>query len=137
MAKLQVTVKQIMEWDPCEGYTEEVVKGLFSGRIYLNAKQILDLDISIADKFWAVLREELIPAEILYEFGCQCAERVLPIWEEKYPDDDRPRKAIEAKRAWMRGEITDKELKEAGGSAYAGQSVFGSRLRSRCLYGGD
>ena len=28
--------------------------------------------------------------------AAECAALVLPIWEERYPDDDRPRKAIEA-----------------------------------------
>ncbi len=31
------------------------------------------------------------------------AERVLPIFEKERPDDDRPRKAIEAIRAWAQG----------------------------------
>jgi hypothetical protein len=31
-----------------------------------------------------------------------CAERVLPYFEEKYPEDDRPRKAIGALREWIR-----------------------------------
>jgi len=29
------------------------------------------------------------------------AEDVLPIWEKKYPEDIRPRKAIEAAKAWL------------------------------------
>jgi hypothetical protein len=33
------------------------------------------------------------------------AEAVLPIYEAKYPNDDRPRKAIEAARAFANGEI--------------------------------
>jgi hypothetical protein len=37
----------------------------------------------------------------LATWGCDCAERVLPYFEEKYPDDDRPRKAIAAGRAWV------------------------------------
>ena len=41
----------------------------------------------------------------LARWAADCAERVLPYFEEKYPKDDRPRKAIEAARAWMRGEI--------------------------------
>jgi len=32
------------------------------------------------------------------EFACRCAERVLHFYEEKYPNDDSPRKAIEAAR---------------------------------------
>jgi hypothetical protein len=35
-------------------------------------------------------------------WAADCAERVLPYFEEKYPEDDRPRKAVEACRAWAR-----------------------------------
>jgi hypothetical protein len=31
----------------------------------------------------------------------QCAERVLFIWEDKYPNDKRPRKAIEVAKAYL------------------------------------
>jgi hypothetical protein len=34
-------------------------------------------------------------------WAADCAEHVLPYFEEKYPKDDRPRKAIEACRAWV------------------------------------
>jgi hypothetical protein len=34
-------------------------------------------------------------------WAADCAERVLPHFEEKYPNDNRPRKAIEALRAWV------------------------------------
>jgi len=34
------------------------------------------------------------------------AERVLPIFEIERPNDDRPRKAIEAIRAWAQGKRT-------------------------------
>jgi hypothetical protein len=33
-------------------------------------------------------------------WACDCAERVLPYFERKYPEDNRPRRAIEAGRAW-------------------------------------
>ena len=35
---------------------------------------------------------------LLIEFVCQCAEHVLHFYEDKYPDDKRPRLAIEAAR---------------------------------------
>lgn len=38
-------------------------------------------------------------------FAADCAERVLPIFERERPGDDRPRLAIEAARAFARGEI--------------------------------
>ena len=34
-------------------------------------------------------------------WAADCAEHVLPYFEEKYPNDDRPRKAIEVARAWV------------------------------------
>ncbi len=34
-------------------------------------------------------------------WAADCAEHVLPFFEEKYPNDDRPRKAIEACRIWV------------------------------------
>jgi len=36
--------------------------------------------------------------KIAMTFACDCAERVLHLFEEEYPNDDRPRKAIEAAR---------------------------------------
>ncbi|MFH0848837.1 MAG: hypothetical protein V1857_04990, partial [archaeon] len=37
--------------------------------------------------------------------AADCAERVLPYFEKAYPKDDRPRKAIEACRTWVRTEV--------------------------------
>jgi hypothetical protein len=35
-------------------------------------------------------------------WAADCAERVLPLFERASPEDDRPRKAIEACRTWVR-----------------------------------
>ena len=40
--------------------------------------------------------------KILALWAADCAEHVLPYFEEKYPDDDRPRKAIKECRDWAR-----------------------------------
>jgi hypothetical protein len=37
----------------------------------------------------------------LVTFAADCAERALPKFEERYPDDKRPRQAIDAARAWV------------------------------------
>jgi len=47
------------------------------------------------------------------------AEHVLPLFEAEYPDDDRPRKAIDAARSYARGEITKEQLDAAGAAAGA------------------
>lgn len=38
----------------------------------------------------------------LATWAADCAERVLPFFEKAYPQDDRPRKAIETCRIWVR-----------------------------------
>jgi hypothetical protein len=51
------------------------------------------------------LIEELVRTTdhtIVAIWAADCAERVLPYFEEKYPEDRRPRKAIEAIREWAR-----------------------------------
>jgi hypothetical protein len=52
-------------------------------------------------------------------FAADCAEKVLPIFEKQYPNDGRPRKAIEAARAFADGKITRADLDAAGAAAGA------------------
>jgi hypothetical protein len=60
----------------------------------------------LADALWT-LRCTVEPLEvtekILIEFACRCAEHVLVNYEKLYPDDKRPREAIEAARAYAEG----------------------------------
>ena len=52
-------------------------------------------------------------------WAADCAERVLPYFEEKYPEDNRPRKALEAARAWARGEMALSDVRAAAFAAHA------------------
>ena len=52
-------------------------------------------------------------------WSIECAEHVLPIFEEKYPLDVRPRKAVEAAKTWAHGEIKMPEAKRAAHSAHS------------------
>ena len=54
-----------------------------------------ELDQQIADLVAATDKR------ILVTWACDCAERTLPYFEKKYPDDKRPRRAIEAARTWV------------------------------------
>ena len=56
---------------------------------------------------------------LLAVWAADCAEHVLPYFEQKYPKDDRPRKAIEAARAWTRGEIRVSQARTAALAAHA------------------
>ncbi|MCW2569553.1 MAG: hypothetical protein JWN54_3650 [Mycobacterium sp.] len=50
-------------------------------------------------------------------WAAQCAEHVLPLFEQAQPEDPRPRLAVEAARAWVRGEMKMMPARAIGGHA--------------------
>lgn len=87
------------------------------------ALDVLNLpDVSAQDKLWSVLREEFIEVPTLHEFACRCAEYSLSFVASPDPQSIA---TIEAKRKWLRGEITDTELYAARDAAWytAGNAV--------------
>src|ERR1700690_413854 len=56
---------------------------------------------------------------LLALWAADCAQHVLHLFEEMQPNDDRPRRAIELARAWVRGETTMTHARAAGGHAMA------------------
>ena len=50
-------------------------------------------------------------------FACDCAERVLPIFEKQYPNDFRPRNAILASRKFANGKISKNSMDAAWDAA--------------------
>lgn len=71
------------------------------------------------DRLWVLLHVDFIQAREMDLLACDFAKDVLPHWEAAYPDDDRPRRAIETKRRWLNGEATDAELAGARAAAWA------------------
>jgi hypothetical protein len=77
----------------------------------------------------------------LRRYACDCAERVLSIYEDRYPHDDRPRRAIDIARRFARDDATANELQAAlvlardaaevasGQARMAAFSAFGATLR--------
>ena len=54
----------------------------------------------------------------------ECADSVLPIFEEKYPNDKRPREAIEAAKAWAFGKIKMLVAKKAAHATHNAAAVI-------------
>ena len=53
-------------------------------------------------------------------WAIDCAERVMPYFEEKYPHDPRPREAIEALQTWLEtGQFKMAVIRKAALSAHA------------------
>lgn len=59
------------------------------------------------------------------------AERVLPLFESDNPDDDRPRRAIEAARSWARGELP---MVEARAAAFAAHDAARAALSPAAVF---
>lgn len=115
-----ISIDQILRWNPCAVYdSREKIIERTDGNWPKTPLEILDLDIPAEDRLWVLLRPKIIPKKKLHLLACDFAEDVLFIFEEQSPQDNRLRCAIEAKRRWVNGEISDKELFAAWGAADA------------------
>ena len=74
---------------------------------------------------------------LLAVWAADCAQHVLHFFEEKQPNDDRPRRAIELARAWARGEITMSQARAAGGHAMAAARVLSGSARYAAFAAGQ
>ena len=114
-----VTPEQFKEFGPCWLETaagRQRYARVAAMRDEWSALDVLALDgVSNTDKLWAVLREEFIDAPVLHEYACRCAEYALTFVREP---DSRSIAAIEAKRKWLRGEISNDDLTAAWDAAW-------------------
>ena len=73
---------------------------------------------------WLAAKQEGRPGwpdrKQIVKAACACAETVLHLFEEKYPNDGRPRKAIEVARAWAEDKATLDEVILAAAAAGTG-----------------
>lgn len=98
------TYADIMALEPCYDPAE---RGYCTHEWAGTALDVLRMEtVPVDDRLWLLLREEFIPAPVLHEFGCWCAEQALALIPEP---DPRSVEAIRVKRAWLRGEATDDE----------------------------
>ena len=106
-----VTVEKFLTFNPCwldEEGGEERLREIGLRKNEWTAMDVLALEeVSACDRLWAVLREDFISKNVLYEFARLCAEHALTI---AGVTDERLWNAINVKRAWTRGEATDDEL---------------------------
>ncbi|WXG41462.1 MAG: putative immunity protein [Candidatus Freyarchaeum deiterrae] len=65
-------------------------------------------------------------------WAIDCAERALPYFEKRYPQDNRPRKAIEALQKWIRtGIFKMAEIRKASLDAHAAAREVGEDNAAR------
>ena len=74
--------------------------------------------LGLADGLWALQALTEPTPSWVWLMGAEFAERVLSIFARKYPEDERPRKAIEAIRDFTAGQISRAELMKAAYAAH-------------------
>lgn len=117
---MKTTLKAIKSHDPCDDGWAKILTFLNkqeSDDEPLDIKTILEFN-GIKDAVWALKAVEGHDKQIRL-FAADCAELVLPIFEEKHPNDDRPRKVIQAARDYANGLISYDELAAARAAALA------------------
>jgi hypothetical protein len=132
---MQTTLNKIKSHSPC-GLLEPKNTNLGWGKLLnhlgktqsddevLELRTILESN-GLDDTLWAFRAVEGKDKEIRL-FAADCAEMVLPIYEKEYPDDDRPRKAIQAARDYANELISVEQLAAARDAAVAAWAAAGA-----------
>lgn len=125
---LHITLAGLRKHDACEEGYDRLVARL--GADWPDDKPINLLSClesnPVGDVIWALRATEEDCEYVARMIAADCAESVLHLYEAEYPDDRRPRKAIEAARAFARGEI-DEQAREA-----AARAAWNAALTARC-----
>ena len=115
-----ITIDQVLSWGPCGGYaTRDELLAITGGRDSIAPVDVLALDIPAPDRFWLLLRPEILGERELRLFACDCAEHVAHLWKAPVGSTWKPADAIAVARAFARGEATREELAAARAAARA------------------
>jgi hypothetical protein len=115
---LYTTLNEIRNFSPCGYDWKQLLTYLNKTKAddeSLDFKTILEA-VGIKDTLWYLRTQEF---KDYYKLVVRVAYSVLPIFENKYPEDKRPRLAIEAVEKFINGKISKEELDKYGGSAWA------------------
>lgn len=116
---METTFEKIKEHLPCEDGWRKLL-GYYnptSLKEKITIEEIIKSN-GIKDAVWALrCIENKEQSKKVYFFCADVAESVLHIFENKYENDNRPRKVIEAIRLFIDDEISISELKTAADAA--------------------
>lgn len=97
---MKITKKWLEKRNACKPSLEHVCNNNYIGLDIVLFLEKLMKEGRLSDAIWLITRYMNKRQNVLYAIFA--AEQVLPIFEEKYPNDDRPRKAIEAAKDYVK-----------------------------------
>jgi immunity protein 5 of polymorphic toxin system len=103
-----VTLEQLPNWIGPTLYEVEIRGEVIAGD-----------DKSVAEQARLIRKVDTWNDKTLRLFAADCAEHVLELYEKSYPDDKRPRNAIQAARDFANGLIDKDAANAAANAAYA------------------
>jgi hypothetical protein len=97
-----------------------------SGKLIGESMGILDIEFKWENR--ELLLKEL-PYEDTVRFALFCARSALYVWEEEFPEDNRPRLAIQAAERWL-----EDPIKQNTAAAYAAYTAAAATYAARAAY---
>ena len=124
--KLHTTLNRLQAAGACAGRYAVLLASLggpsFDHDAPINLLTILESN-GVDDCLWALCATAENCDQVAWLMAADCAELVLPTFERQYPDDRRPRAAIEAARGFALGTVTSTALAAAWAAARAAASA--------------
>jgi hypothetical protein len=120
---VKITTTFLKEKNACSEELQYVIRNNFIGLDRIDfLKKLMG-----HDKYqwanWLIVRTMTKPQYVAYAIFA--AEQVIDIFEKKYPDDKRPRKAIDAAKKWLKNRTDENAAAaDAAAAAYAAYAAY-------------
>jgi hypothetical protein len=116
--KLTFTPEEIMRHSAC--YTRDQVLALsFISQPEILLIDILDSEVSIKHKSWFLFNKCEMTLEHKRQLCLKMLRIVLPIYEDRFPGDNRVRVCLDAVEKFIKGEISKELLRQLGNASYS------------------
>ena len=111
--KLTTTLNKIRACGPCTSGWKTLLKHVgkdFDPDAEINLLTVMESN-GVADMLWTLRATDQDSKRVASQLAIEFAEQALPIFEKRRPNDERPRKAIQAARDYLDGKISLEELR--------------------------
>ena len=129
--KMKLTMKKLETWKACT-----VGKEWFAGQAETDGKKIVETLIIEKHLDWANwLIVRLLKRADKIRYAIYAAEQVVDIFERKYPEDKRPRQAIDAAKTYLNNPTEANKRAAYAAAAYAAYAADAAMKEKIIRYG--
>lgn len=122
---IQISYAELVDEGALNFISERQLRRWFAGRDAITVRETLSIRTHLSRKFWAIMRDEVVPDRVLHQLAVDYAEEFLRRVTPGYLDY-RTRRGLDAKQAWLDDRISIGDLQVAAiGAAQAVVTVTG------------